>query len=126
MRCVRNRKIKMLFDYRQIFQKLILSLFLVMSCAALFSGVALMTMKSPSYKADIYLAKAVYDKYDAQGLDMATQENLLQHSQKMTLQALSLTPYDNALWSQWTALQEDQLSLRQQNRKNNITLSDLK
>ena len=126
MRCVRNRKIKMLFDYRQIFQKLILSLFLVMSCAALFSGVALMTMKSPTYKAEIYLAKAVYDKYDAQGLDMATQENLLQHSQKMTLQALSLTPYDDALWSQLTTLREERHNLRQQDRDNNIALSDLK
>lgn len=116
----------MLFDYRQIFQKLILSLFLVMSCAALFSGVALITMKSPADKANIYLAKAAFDKHDVKNLDMMAQESLLQYSQKMTLQALSLTPYDNALWSQWTALQEDQLSLRQQNRKNNITLSDLK
>ena len=116
----------MLFDYRQIFQKLILSLFLVMSCAALFSGVALMTMKSSAYKAEIYLAKAVYDQNDVQGLDMAAQESLLQHSQQMMLQALSLTPYDDALWSQLTVLREERQSLRQQDRDNNIALSDLK
>jgi len=116
----------MLFDYRQVFQKLILSLFLVMSCAALFSGVALVTMKSPAYKAEVYLAKALYDQNELNGLDVLVQESLLQHSQRLTLQALALTPYDKALWEKLAILQEDRQNLRQQNRDNNIALSDLK
>ena len=44
----------------------------------------------------------------------------------MTLQALSLTPYDDALWSQLTTLREERHNLRQQGRDNNIALSDLK
>jgi len=116
----------MLFDYRQVFQKLILSLFLVMSCAALFSGVALVTMKPPAYKAEVYLAKALYDQNELNGLDVLVQESLLQHSQRLTLQALALTPYDKALWAKLAILQEDRQNLRQQNRDNNIALSDLK